>query len=92
MIDPIVHTKIVQLQEQLALPLPADLIARMGWNEDTLLDVTVESGKLFITPVTDEKRKQEFREALEAVNRRHGETLRRLAEYHLHAREPLEPL
>jgi hypothetical protein len=76
----LMRTKLIELQQQLALPLDADLIAKLGWDENSILELTMESGKLIVSAVTDEDRKRKFREALAWVNEQHGATLRRLAE------------
>lgn len=46
----------------------------------TPLELATDGRNLIISPVRDAKREQRFRSALEAVNRRHGKTLRALAE------------
>ena len=45
------------------------------------LEISTDDGRrLIVAPVTDERRLKRFREALERTNRRHGKTLKRLAE------------
>ncbi len=46
----------------------------------TPLELTTDGRNLIISPVRDDKRSARFRAVLEAVNRRHGKTLRALAE------------
>ena len=46
----------------------------------TPLELTTDGRNLIISPVKDEKRTARFRAALERVNRRHGKTLKALAE------------
>lgn len=46
----------------------------------TPLELATDGKSLVISPVRDAKRAVRFREALEAVNRRHGKTLKALAE------------
>ena len=45
----------------------------------TPLQLVTDGRNLIISPMTDEKRAARFRAALEAVNRRHGKTLKALA-------------
>ena len=47
---------------------------------ETPLELATDGKSLVISPVKDEKRALRFRKALEAVNRRHGKTLKALAE------------
>lgn len=46
----------------------------------TPLELATDGKSLVISPVRDAKRAGRFRAALEAVNRRHGKTLKALAE------------
>ena len=46
----------------------------------TPLELVTDGRNLIISPIRDGKRSQRFRAALEAVNRRHGRTLKALAE------------
>ena len=46
----------------------------------TPLELTTDGKNLIISPVRDGSRTVRFRAALEAVNRRHGKTLKALAE------------
>jgi antitoxin MazE len=47
---------------------------------DTPLEIATDGQNLIISPVNSARREQRFRAALEAVNRRHGKTLKALAE------------
>jgi antitoxin component of MazEF toxin-antitoxin module len=47
---------------------------------DTPLEIATDGQNLIISPVRSARREQRFRSALEAVNRRHGKTLKALAE------------
>ena len=60
--------------------MASELSAELGWDDNTVLEATFESGKLIVSAVTDEERKRKFLESLERVNQQHGSTLRRLAE------------
>ncbi len=46
----------------------------------TPLELATDGKSLIISPVRDSKRHSRFRAALETINRRHGKTLRALAE------------
>jgi hypothetical protein len=46
---------------------------------DTPLEIATDGRNLIISPVQSARREQRFRSALEAVNRRHGKTLKALA-------------
>ena len=48
-------------------------------NMSTPLELVTDGKNLIISPVLNAHRAQRFRSALEAVNRRHGKTLRALA-------------
>ena len=47
---------------------------------DTPLEIATDGQNLIISPVHSARREQRFRSALEAINRRHGKTLKALAE------------
>jgi antitoxin MazE len=47
---------------------------------DTPLEIATDGRNLIISPIPSARREQRFRSALEAVNRRHGKTLKALAE------------
>ena len=46
----------------------------------TPLELTTDGRNLIVSPLRNEKQQARFRAALEAVNRRHGKTLKTLAE------------
>ena len=46
---------------------------------DTPLEIVTDGRNLIVSPVQSARREQRFRSALEAVNRRHGKTLKALA-------------
>lgn len=46
----------------------------------TPLEVTTDGESLIISPVREGSREKRFKEALEKVNKRHGKTLKKLAE------------
>lgn len=47
---------------------------------NTPLEITTDGESLIISPVRGKSREKRFMEALKAVNKRHGKTLKRLAE------------
>lgn len=46
----------------------------------TPLEITTDGESLIISPVREGSREKRFKEALEKVNKRHGKTLKKLAE------------
>jgi hypothetical protein len=52
----------------------------LGITMETPLEVSTDGRSLVISPVPDARREGRVRVALRKVNRRHGETLRKLAE------------
>jgi len=64
-----------------ALIIDKPVMELLGITMDTPLKITTDGTSLIISPVKDaDEREARFREALERVNERHGETLKRLAE------------
>ena len=63
-----------------ALVIDKAILALLRITIKTPLQLTTDGRNLIISPVRDAKRQSRFRAALEAVNRRHGKTLRALAE------------
>lgn len=63
-----------------ALILDKAVLELLRITKDTLLELATDGRNLIISPVRDAKRARRFRSALEAVNRRHGKTLKALAE------------
>jgi antitoxin component of MazEF toxin-antitoxin module len=47
---------------------------------NTPLEITTDGESLIISPVRGKSREKRFMEALKAVNKRHGKTLKKLAE------------
>lgn len=64
-----------------ALIIDKPVMELLGITMDTPLKITTDGRNLIISPVKDaDEREARFRKALERVNERHGETLKRLAE------------
>jgi antitoxin component of MazEF toxin-antitoxin module len=64
----------------LALVIERPILELLGIAEDTPLSINSDGKCLIISPVRNPVKKKRVREALEKVNKRHGEALRRLAE------------
>ncbi len=47
---------------------------------DTPLEIATDGRNLIVSPIQTARRSQRFRSALEAINRRHGKTLKALAD------------
>jgi antitoxin component of MazEF toxin-antitoxin module len=63
-----------------ALVLDKAVLELLHIDMKTPLELTTDGKSLIISPVTSQRRAVRFREALEAVNRQHGKTLKALAE------------
>lgn len=63
-----------------ALIIDKPVLELLGITMDTPLEVSTDGRSLVISPVPDARRETRVRAALRRVNRRHGETLRKLAE------------
>jgi antitoxin component of MazEF toxin-antitoxin module len=63
-----------------ALVIDKPVLELLRISMKTPLELTTDGRNLIISPVRDGKRASRFREALEAVNRLHGKTLKALAE------------
>ncbi len=72
--------KMVSHGNSAALIIDKPILEMLNIDRDTLLEVSTDGVNLIISPVRDRKREQKFRSALEKVNRKHGRTLKRLAE------------
>lgn len=68
-------------QESLeALIIDKPILEILNVDMDTPLEVTTDGESLIISPVRGKSREKRFREALKSVNKRHGKTLKKLAE------------
>jgi len=63
-----------------ALVIDKPILELLRVTSDTPLELTTNGDTLMVTPVRDTKRQQRLRQALEKINSRYGETLKRLAE------------
>mgnify|MGYP000051419139 CR=1 FL=1 len=63
-----------------ALVIDRTILELLRVTPDTPLELTTDGDTLLVAPVRDAKRQRRLREALDKINRRHGDDLRRLAE------------
>lgn len=71
--------KLTRHGNSLALVLDKGVIDLLNIDSETPLEISTDGSLLLITPVRDEKRKRQFKDALEKTNARYGRTLKRLA-------------
>lgn len=64
----------------LALVIDRSVLDLLDISTDTPLSLTTDGKVLVVAPVRDAKRREVFRKALQAVNRRHHRALKRLAD------------
>lgn len=71
--------RLTQHGNSAALVIDKPVLELLHITMKTPLELATDGRSLIISPVKDEKRAMRFRAALEAVNRRHGKTLKALA-------------
>ncbi len=71
---------LVKHGNSLAIVIEKAVLDLLGANAETPFEVTTDGQALILTPVRDSKRAKAFRSALDNVNRKYGEDLKRLAE------------
>ena len=71
--------KLTRHGNSLALVLDKGIIELLNIDSETPLEISTDGSLLLITPVRDEKRRRQFKDALEKTNARYGGTLKRLA-------------
>lgn len=64
----------------LALVIDRAILDLLKIDSDTPLEISTDGDTLLISPVRDKKRREKFSKALDSVNKKHGRTLKRLAE------------
>ena len=64
----------------LALLIEKPILELLGVDADTPFDITTDGQALVLTPVRDEKRREDFEQTLGKINEQYGETLKKLAE------------
>ncbi len=72
--------KLARHGNSLALVLDRGVLSLLDIDADTPLSITTDGQRLMVTPVRDSKRRAAFRKSLGSVNRRHGVSLKKLAE------------
>lgn len=72
--------KMVSHGNSAALIIDKPILEMLKIDKNTLLEISTDGVNLIISPVRDKKREQKFRSALEKVNKKHGRTLKKLAE------------
>ncbi len=63
-----------------ALVIDRTILELLRVTPDTPLELTTNGDTLLVAPVRDPKRQRRLREALDKINRRYGDDLKRLAE------------
>jgi antitoxin component of MazEF toxin-antitoxin module len=71
---------LVKHGNSLSLVIDKPLLQLMGLDENTPVKLELEGRRLIVTPAGGEDRRKDFRQRLESINRKHGKTLRKLAE------------
>jgi antitoxin MazE len=72
--------KLTRHGNSLALVIDRAVLDLLKIDGETPLDISTDGRVLIISPMQDEKRREEFQSALASVNRKYGRALRRLAE------------
>ena len=72
--------KLVAHGNSAALIIDKPILQLLKVDEDASFEITTDGRNLILSPVEDARREKKFRTALEKVNKRHGKTLRKLAE------------
>lgn len=70
---------LVKHGNSMALIIEKPILDLLGADADTPFDITTDGQVLVLTPAPDPKRKKAFRAALEKVNRKYAEDLKKLA-------------
>ena len=63
-----------------ALIIEKAILQLLNIGSETPLEITTDGKNLIVSPVNDPKREKKVKAALAKVNRRHGKTLKALAE------------
>lgn len=72
--------KLVAHGNSAALIIDKPILQLLKVDEDAAFEITTDGRNLILSPVEDARREKKFRAALEKVNKKHGKTLRKLAE------------
>lgn len=71
--------KLTRHGNSLALVIDKGVLDLLNIDDQTPLEISTDGKTLLISPVRDEKRKLQFREAIEKANVKYGRALKRLA-------------
>lgn len=71
--------KLTKHGNSLALVIDKGVLDLLNIDDMTPLDISTDGKILLISPVRDEKRRRQFEEALEKVNKKYGRALKGLA-------------
>jgi len=72
--------KMVSHGNSAALIIDKPILDILKIDMDTSLEISTDGKNLIISPVSDRKREQKFRTALQKVNKRHSKVLKKLAD------------
>jgi antitoxin MazE len=64
----------------LALVIDKPILEMLDISADTPLEVTTNGDSLLISPIRDKQRQRKLQASLDAINRKYGDDLKRLAE------------
>jgi antitoxin component of MazEF toxin-antitoxin module len=64
----------------MALVIEKPVLELLGADAETQFDITTDGQALILTPIRDEKRMEQFQDALQEVNEKYSTTLKKLAE------------
>lgn len=71
--------KLTKHGNSLALVIDKGVLDLLNIDDKTPLDISTDGKLLIIAPIRDERRRKQFRLALEKTNKKYGNALRRLA-------------
>jgi antitoxin MazE len=72
--------KLTRTGNSLALVIDKPMLEKLGIDETTELELSTDGEVLVISPVREMTREQRFKKALEAVNEKHADLFKRLAD------------
>lgn len=72
--------KLVTHGNSSALIIDKPILELLDINPETLLEISTDGRNLIISPVKDNKRMKKLHSALDTINKKHGKTLKKLAE------------
>lgn len=64
----------------LALVIDKAILELLKMTPDSPVEIATDGKSLIVSPIQDEKREKKLKAALAKVNRKHGKTLKKLAE------------